>query len=240
MKQTQYAYDRETLADFAALCQQFTGKSLQSPFRSTVPLLSLVRHSQSAWRKLMVTLGAPADATVFFEYKVKSPKPRGRASQSDALVLSDSTVWAFEAKWTEPRDKTVARRLSDPEQDGADPRLTLNGWLARLQPFALRPLHLDDFSTVVYQTLHRAASACTVAAEQNLRPELVYLHFHYSAKKQGASVDEYIQDLRHLHALLGDPPNFKFHVVELMVNPTEAFMRIENLPKGQAEVDPKI
>ena len=60
------------------------------------------------------------------------------------------------------------------------PRKTVEGWLRYLQPFASRALQVDDFADAVYQTVHRAASACAVATGKQLQPELVYLHFHPS------------------------------------------------------------
>ncbi len=231
MKSSRYCFDTEAVPDFAALCKRFAGQHLQSPYRSTVPLLSLVQHSQPQWNSLLDSLAAPADATIHFEYRVASPKPGGNPSQTDALIMSESTVWAVEAKWTEPRYETVAKRLSKPEANGADPRLTLNGWLQHLQPFATRLLQTEDFTEVVYQVLHRAASACAVAVAQRRQPQLVYLHFHPSPLKSSATTHQYVTDLGVLHALLGNPVKLMFVVVEMPLHPTPAFEAIKDLDK---------
>jgi hypothetical protein len=237
---TDYCFDTEPVEGIEELCNRMTGKALQSPHRSTVPLLSLVEHSRPEWNSLLTSLGAPTGGTIYFEYCVASPKPGGNPSQTDALLMSDSTVWAIEAKWTEPRYETVAKRISKPESDGADPRMTVNGWLKYLQPFATRELRVDDMLDVVYQVLHRAASACAVATAHQRLPELVYLHFHPSASPNSATTNQYIFDLRHLYALLGSPAGLKFRVVEMPIKSTAAFEDIQDLDKRATESSARV
>ena len=235
MKTTRYCFDTEPVAGIEKLCEQMAGNALQSPYRSTVPLLSLIEHSQPEWHALLALWGAPPDSMVHLEYCVASPKPGGNPSQTDALLMSDSTVWAVEAKWTEPRYETVAKRISKPESDGADPRTTVAGWLKYLQPFSGRDLHVDDFGEVVYQALHRAASACAVANTNKLQPHLVYLHFHPSPLPSSATTSQYVSDLRILYALLGSPGVIKFTVAEVPLKPTAAFEVIKDLDRRSRE-----
>jgi hypothetical protein len=235
-----YCFDTEPAADFAALCARMTGKALRSPYRSTVPLLSLIEHSQPQWRSLLICLGAPPDGTISFEYCVPSPKANGNPSQTDALVMSGSKVWGIEAKWTEPRYETVARRVSRLEADGADPCKTVQGWLEYLQPCASRALHVDDFAGAVYQTVHRAASVCAVAAEKKLQPELVYLHFHPSPMASTATTKQYVSDLCHLRSLLGPGSGLGMKVVEVSLEPTAGFEAIQGLNKRLTETATKV
>jgi hypothetical protein len=228
-----YCFDTDPMADFRKLCECMKGKPLQSPYRSTVPLLSLVEHSRPNWRELLTNLGAPPDSTTYFEYCVPSPKANGNPSQTDALIMSKSKVWGIEAKWTESRYETVERRIRKPEADGADPRKTVEGWLGYLQPYASRPLLIDDFADAVYQTVHRAASACAVATAKQLRPELVYLHFHPSPSRKTATTAQYVSDLRHLRALLGVESGLGITVVEMSLEPTAAFREIQDLDRHQ-------
>ena len=58
MKNRQYYYNTHPVSDFRSLCEQFTGKALQSPYRSTVPLLSLVGHNPQDWGTLLDSMGA--------------------------------------------------------------------------------------------------------------------------------------------------------------------------------------
>lgn len=235
MSMTKYCFDTEPVAGIEELCQRMTGKALQSPYRSTVPLLSLVEHNQPEWHSLLALWGSLPDCTVHFEYCVASPKPGGNPSQTDALLMSASTAWAVEAKWTEPRYETVEKRISKPESDGADPRTTVDGWLKYLQPFATRDLRVDDVLDVVYQVLHRAASACAVATANQCQPHLVYLHFHPSPLPSSATTSQYVSDLRNLHALLGNPAEVRFTVVEMPLMPTAAFEDIKDLDKRATE-----
>ena len=232
MNKTKYYYNTTPMADFRSLCEQFTGKALQSPYRSTVPQLSLVGHSEADWNSLMYSLGAPDDASLHFEYCVPSPKLGGNPSQTDMMIFSESTVWAVESKWTEPQYETVAERISKPEDDGADPRITVKGWLQHFRPFTTHDLRIEDFSGVVYQTLHRAASACAVATARKLCPEVVYLHFHPSPRKDTSTTAQYKADLTDLHGILGKPTRLTFSVVEMPMAPTPLFESIMNLDKN--------
>jgi hypothetical protein len=182
---------------------------------------------------------APSDRTVHFEYCVASPAG-GNPSQTDALLMSDTTVWAVEAKWTEPRYETVGKRIRRPEEDGADPRETVKGWLKYFQPFATRELRVDDVLDVVYQVLHRAASACAVAMANDLRPHVVYLHFHPSSLPSSATTSQYLADLRQLYAVLGEPKGLAFTVVEMPLSPTRAFEAIQNLDKRVPETSAQV
>ena len=228
---TNYFFDIEPQDGMDELCKRMTGNALQSPYRSTVPLLSLVEHSQPEWQLLLELWGVSNSSAVHFEYCVASPKPGGNPSKTDALLLSNSTACAVEAKWTEPRYPTVAKRVSKPESDGADPRKTVDGWLKYIQPYATEYLRVDDFSNVVYQVLHRAASACAVATVHQCRPELVYLHFHPSPLRSSATTSQYISDLRHLRELLGNPAGIDLSVVEMPLEPTASFEAIKSLDK---------
>ncbi len=231
MKSGSHYFDTHGCKDSTALCSRFTGRRLQSPTRSTVPLLDLVLNNGLDWSRLLEKLGA-TDGAVHFEFGVPSPKPGGNASQTDALFASGSTVWAVEAKWTEGRDpQTIAKRISKPESDGADPRVTVTGWLAYLQPLTPHPLRLDDFRDIIYQMVHRAASAAYAAGQRNAKPELVYLHFVPSPDKASASTEHYIGELTRLHERLGRPKDFLFRVVQMPLTYTPAFLAIKDLDK---------
>jgi len=44
MNSSRYCFDTDAVPDFTALCGKFASNEFQSPYRSTVPLLSLVEH----------------------------------------------------------------------------------------------------------------------------------------------------------------------------------------------------
>lgn len=241
MSSPRYCFDKKHLPDFQSLVGSFVGKSLRSPYRSTVPLLSMIEHHRAQWEAMVESWGCNGAATVHLEYCVPSPKPDGNPSQTDAMVIGQTGIWAVEAKWTEPRDlKTVAKRIAKPEEDGGDPRSTVQGWLQHLQFYAARDLKLEDFLEHPYQTVHRAASACAVAREKGVRPEVVYLHFHPSPLKNSATTAMYVQDLERFHALLGRPDGLGFRVVDISLHPTPAFDAIKNLDKSSPASSAKV
>ncbi len=235
-------FDREPVSDFSSLVQKYGAGDFASPFRSTVPLLSLVEHDWPLFERILAGLGISRHATLHFEFKVDSRQAGGRASQTDAMVMTDSLALAIEAKWTEPRYPTVGERLKrlprlstrgrtfSKAEYQAFQRNFVAGWLELLAPHACTTLALDAFGRAVYQTVHRAASACGVAK----RPTLVYLHFVPalgSLAAGAATTEQYAADLHHLHALLGHPSGFPFYVVELPLEPTVAFDGVRDLPK---------
>ena len=231
-----YCFDKTAVADFRALLACLMGKALRSPFRSTVPLLSLMEHSPSDWGALLQAWGAPAHVAVHVEYGVASPKPGGNPSQTDAMLIAEGAigVWAVEAKWTEPLDmKTVAKRISKPESDGAVPKVTVEGWLEHIRPYATDALELGAFGGVVYQMLHRAASACAVASARGCRPQLVYLHFCPSPDRRSAATAQYVADLMHLRSLIGNAAGFPFRVVKMPLACTPASVAIQGLDKRE-------
>jgi hypothetical protein len=240
MNQNHYRFNTRLSEDFPALCANFTGKALQSPYRSTVPLLDLVEHGNDTWRGLLATLGIPVDAPVHFEYCVPSPIPGGNPSQTDAVILSETDVWMIEAKWTEPPDKLTVEKRIIRESDKAIGVATIAGWLNHLQAYASHPLKPDDFRNVTYQIVHRAASACAVAKERESVPHVVYLHFDPSPLKNTAATAMYERDIAEFHALLGAPSGLTFDVVELPLCPEPAFEAIKDLDKHSPSTSTRV
>ena len=74
-----------------------------------------------------------------------------------------------------------------------------------------------------------------MATGKQLRPELVYLHFHPSPLGSTATTDQYVSDLRHLRSLLGQESGLGITVVEMSMEPTAAFREIQGLDKHQRE-----
>lgn len=236
----QYLYDRQPVENLAKLCRRFPPWQFKSSFRSTVPLLSLVDQGRDVWNALMAPLGVPADAPVHIEYGVVSPKAGGKPSQTDAMIVAPNVVVGVEAKWTEPREKPVSKRIAQPESDGGDPRDTVRGWLARMQPFACAPLEIDAFLDVPYQVVHRIASACTVATERNVHAEVVYLHFSPSPDAKSATPDDYVRDLQAAKAAMGGVINLGLTFVDMHVTGTAAFERIKQLDKRDPKSAPVV
>ena len=200
---------------------------MASPFRSTVPLLALVKDAWLTFQEILTHLGVTTDVVVAFERTVQSPRKVGRPSYTDAMVLSSGRAIAIEAKWTEPRYPSVANRLSRNSNSNGNSVEFLNGWIDLLQPHATRPIRLEEFSSCVYQVLHRAASACG----EGRTPTLAYCHFA-PAPNPAMTNSHYIRDLEEVHDVLGRPQDFPFFHVHVPISPTQHFSAIEGLKKG--------
>ncbi len=181
-KRYQLYYDKKPIRSINESLLLFPEKEFCSPYRSTIPLLSLIKDGNRILSEILGEIGLNPDCDFHLEFKVDPPQGRGMPSQTDLMIRRPGESLAIEAKWTEPRYDTVAewRRKSE--------RLTntgkvLRGWLDLIQPHAQRNLDLNDFSDAVYQSVHRAASAC-FNSEQ---PHLAYLHFIPDPSGKGAT-----------------------------------------------------
>jgi len=221
-------FDRVPTHDFEGLVRGFKKNDLASPTRSSVPLLSLFKHGGPMMDDMLAQLSVPNDACLHLEFTVRPPSGKGKASHTDLMMRYGSSAIAIESKWTEKPYDSVTKWLRK-GTDLENKRSVLNGWLRLLQPHAKRELRAEDFGDAVYQTVHRAASACFEAAT----PRLVYLFFFLRSEGIPPDAENYRADLVRLRDLMGRPPDFKFSCMFIGLSPTEAFSRIKNLPKGE-------
>jgi hypothetical protein len=126
---------------------------------------------------------------------------------------------------TEPRriDPSAEAKALDREHQEAE----VCAWLERLQPLSAETLTTAGMAEVVYQMIHRAASAVATG----LSPTLLYLHFHDPEIQQGASAAEYRANLAQLYQKLGRPVSFGFFVATQPIERTEVFRSIEGLSR---------
>jgi len=223
-------YDKGVVDDLSAALLQYSETEFMSPTRSTVPLLSLIKDGNKLLSEILSDIGLNSMGDLHLEYTVSPPIGRGKASNTDLMVRQQGEALAIEAKWTEPRYETVFQW----RRKGKSPKnreRVLKGWLDLIQPHAQRNLDLNDFSDAVYQTVHRAASACF----NSLRPLLAYMHFIPDPSGKGATSKQYQSDLEHLRNLMGNPKRFSFYLIDVEIKPTSTFEQIKNLPKTSLE-----
>jgi len=84
--------------------------------------------------------------------------------------------------------------------------------------------------------VHRAASVCARGGPARL----AYVHFQPSGRVGAASSAQYVADLEYLHTKLGHPPDFPFFLVDVPLEPTDAFRSIQALEKGERITDQKV
>jgi hypothetical protein len=202
-------------------------KEFRSPTRSTIPLLSLLKSPNAALGELLSATGMTSSPAIHLEYTVPPPAGKGIPSHTDAMLLDGDSALAIEAKWSEPRYATVSEWLQK-GGDSLNRQTVLQGWLSCLQNFSQEPLTLNNTSEVVYQMVHRAASACATVRKS----KLLYLCFTPQPNGRESKVQHILDDMTTLHALLGSPLNFQFYLAAMEASPTEAFQSIAGLPKG--------
>lgn len=119
-----FQYKSKTVPDYQSLIA--APFDLDSPYRSTVPLLAYWADPDSRLAQISKVMPLSGNVTLDFEHDVRPPKDAGRASCTDVMILTDHVAIAVEAKYTEPQDETVRDWL------GGQPmsKLTrLNRWL---------------------------------------------------------------------------------------------------------------
>jgi hypothetical protein len=222
-------FDRVALGAPVDALDRFAVDEFSSPFRSTVPLLSMLLHDSRAMGELVSALGLePSKTTVHLEYRVEPRAVRGPASQTDMMLISGDRAVAVEAKWTEPEYDDVATWL---RRGGENRAAVLGGWLDCLRPYSSGALMAADVGKVTYQAVHRAASACATAAS----PALTYVVFT-PAPDGRESVDGHLRGaMRRLAAAIGDPEGLPLYLVRIDATPTAAFEALRFLPKGASE-----
>jgi hypothetical protein len=233
-------YNKTPIDSVDSLLSNFKGKALRSPMRSTVPLLNMALHAESHLASVVGRCGAEPESELRFEYEASSGSGSSRPSQTDLMVLGDSRAVAVEAKWTESPYESVARRLlrrtklrkEDPTAealalDREHQEAEVRAWLAILQPLAFESLTTARMAGIVYQMIHRAASAVATG----LSPSLVYLHFDDAETQFGASSKIYKADLARLYQRLGRPASFRFYLATQPIERTAIFQTIEGLSR---------
>ncbi len=226
-----FYFDRTPVRDFAALLHSYSRDEFDSPYRSTVPLLALVKDKRNTLREILTACHASMPVDFHFEFKVGQSKARGKPSHTDLMVISEPVCIAIEAKWTEPPYESVASWLS---KGGDNREEVLKGWLDLLSS-GDAPLSSDEVADCEYQMLHRAASACAAASSYatKKRPMLTYFKFTSPNMPPSAAPREYYRTaLTLLHGRLLRSIDFRFFLVEIQMAPSEQFGLVAKLPKA--------
>lgn len=218
-------FDKQMVLSCDDLFLLYKTSEFESPTRSTVPLLSLLKHGGETWERI-----AHGFTEAHLEFCIDPVLGVGKPSHTDVMLLHGDESLAVEAKWTEPRYSTVREWLTE-GSDVGNRRRVMTGWLQLLQPHATKQLELSAFEGAVYQMVHRAASACAAGRQ----PALAYLQFSPLPSGGAPDFQQLLDDLANLHGSLGNPEGFRFRLIELLVKPTKSFAAVVDLPKGRLE-----
>ena len=96
-------FDRDLVPDLVALIARYPAGEFESPYRSTIPLLSLMRDGQAVVQDVLVACGFAPNPDLHFEFTVPPKKGKGKPSHTDLMVCAGPVCMAVEAKWTEPQ-----------------------------------------------------------------------------------------------------------------------------------------
>lgn len=224
-------FNREPFGQVDALISRYHTSDLQSPMRSTVPLISLFKHADDLLEILLNELvGGRKESRAHFEYEVAARLGMGEPSHTDVMLFREDHVCAVEAKWTEPPYPSVDAWLAKGKSE-FNRRNVLKGWLSLIQRFTDRALEPDAFRNAIYQMVHRAASAC----ESALFPTLAYIQFSPLPDLSSPKTDALFDALSHLHELLGPKSRLSIKLIEVQIKPTSAYEPLRPLNKR----DPK-
>jgi len=217
-------FDRKSVGDFETLVAQYRKSEFEPPFRSTIPLLCLIRD-KPILNDLMTRCGFSSDCEFRFEFQVSPPLGDGKPSRIDLMLIDDGQCVAIDAKWTEPLSELVKDWLGP--QPTTNRRDVLSGWLSLVNRQATIPVTAEAVGEVSYQLLHCAASACNTSN----RPQVCTLQFRSKQDDDAAMSQVRRDDLARLRDALGRPDRFAFRYIEIDIEPTPAFHKLAKLPK---------
>lgn len=200
-------------------------KEFDSPTLSTIPMLSLLIHAPTVFDDVIKRIDFPSNHDRYLEYTVAPQYGRGKASHTDLMLKSGQKGLAIEAKWTESMYPTAGKWLGQGNNKSNKTKV-LSWWLKLLNDRTGQKLTASDVHDVIYQMIHRAASAATFH-----RPIVAYFLFKENGKKQGATATAIQKKLSELWVKLGRPKTFPFFVVEIEMTALPPYEAIRTLPK---------
>jgi hypothetical protein len=173
--------------DFASVVARTS--DLRSLTRSTVPLLGWWRdHAEQQ----LLHADEVGSATAHFEYAVparcKECGGKGKDSFTDVMVLASARAIAIEAKYTETRYESVARWL-ERSDSSANRERVLSHWCHLIEEKTGDRVPRADLGGLVYQLVHRTASACA-AAKGARCAEVRYLLFEQQDARNHARCEQ--------------------------------------------------
>lgn len=197
--------------DFAGIVGRT--KDLHSITRSTVPLLAWWRDYASEQLLPGVDLSS---AVARFEYAVAARcaacgerAGKGKVSMTDVMVTHDARAVAIEGKYTEPRYDTVeVWRARGKDRDNRD--RVRDHWCHVIEDFTGAEIDRAKVGGLVYQTLHRTASACSAAPRGGVA-HVMYLAF----VERDAHRNDYEKDLDAAARVLDPKGKLQFSVTSV-------------------------
>ncbi|HJP58887.1 MAG TPA: hypothetical protein VJ865_02775 [Gemmatimonadaceae bacterium] len=219
MNESGYRYHNQAVASFDALVAKYGSAELSSPLRSTVSLLAYWGRTNALpdfEGAVGRTISHPIDLS--FEHQVPVRAGRGKASHTDLLIRSQSSVFAIEAKRAEPPYETVS--IWHGAERSPNRTSVLQGWLDLINDTFECTLTISAVGDLTYQLIHRTASACEGSAQTRA---VVYQCFDPT----GDQTKHYLGQLRRLKEALGPQANLDLFLMQCVTRPSAEFERLK-------------
>ena len=219
-------FNKRPVDGIDGLISAYKDGEFESPYRSTVALLSLVKHGGEMWADIVRELGLSDQADLHAEFTVAPQSGRGKASHTDVMLRESGCSRAIEVKWGETQYQTLKEWLADGNVAG-NRQAVASGWLSLLRSHTDREPTIEDVGEVIYQALHRAAAACHDTDSAGI----AYLRFSPSPPGRILK-DHYRADLVNLVNAIQSKPGIQARVIHVDLEPTAGFESLRDLPKG--------
>jgi len=152
---------------------------------------------------------------------------------TDVMVLADGQAIAIEAKHTEPKYDTIGAWLKK-GRDRENRAKVLNHWRHLIEAVTDTRVDQTNFGSVVYQTLHRTASACA-ATPQGGVAHVMYLAF----VEPGSNID-YAKDLWLAATVLDPGQRMEFTLVTVSTSKGDHFNNVAELMNAAASDEDRV
>ena len=176
-----------------------------------------------------------------FEFPVPVNGGRGKASMTDLMILADNYAIAIEAKWTECKRKYETIKEWKESGDIDNHKKVLKGWIAYIDEYLKyrgsnrRMKVAEALDDVPYQLLHRVASACYAAKEENKTNAVVAYHLFFDTGKRGTEsyMMNYANNLWTWFSAMFEPSDERDIPIAFHVISTEVELPSKDSPIGK-------
>lgn len=208
-----FNYKLQSVSSVDNLYDKFSSKEFKSPFRSTIPLLIMLRNNQipavDVDNKEINEI-----PTLTLEHETLVVSGKGFPSCTDLMIEYKNSCIAVESKRTEPPYQTVEKWLGVSKNK----KLVLSGWLSIINSQINSSIKIEDVNSLPYQLIHRVAAACAL---KKIDTHVLYLGFDLDVKKE----NYYINSLLAFSKILKN--KIKLHLHCYSINKFESQIELE-------------
>lgn len=235
MKDTNYFFN-SVENNYEKILDSFSNTEVHSVKTSSIPLAEFwmpknAQFSSKILEKLGLLKSYDAGQKIF-EYPVYSEykgNKIGKPSMTDLMIKFENTNVAIEGKFTEDLYETITKWLKSKSQSSQKAKV-LEGWYSYIKNFCDFDENKKDNinDNVVYQFLHRTASACYKAKNPILIYQLFYDAFDEESRNHQLEVATKLKEFAYEYLKFKD--TLRFYVV---FTPILNVNEVEEMYEGQ-------